>query len=680
MSDKELYKSKVGEDLLKAIKEVGGLKVDGTTEIMTRQGWYPIDYIRNLEKEIKQKHEEMLYPTVRVRTEKAGGSGSVVYSDKVDDGTYRTYVLTNYHVIDDNVKVEKKWDPKVGMDIKKEVRTPASVEFFYYENYSRCKGVSGSYKGNIKAYNADMDVALLELDKFEEPVKYKAKLIPKEDIDDIKVFDEVYAVGASLGHEPIATKGHITFMDEIIDDYSYWMSTAQTIFGNCLTGDSLVMTNPEGPVPISEITPNTNVFSLGENGIEKHKVLKVIKAGVKQVFELKTTTRKIKASANHPFLVAVKSKDSKTINQFGGKNIYELVWKQLKDIKVGDAIVTLTKLPESKRKLAKEIVRLIGCFIGDGYLRIRDNPPKQSYELCLCLFKQEHINKYSEIIEKLFGKRPVIDNRGIHLYDKEAVMFLDSLGINKKATEKTIPAWIWSLNDDLKKEFIKGVLDSNGYVNEQNAWVFEFNNEELTKQLRMLCISVGYRVSNLHKRMRKSVTINGKHTKPTRESVSFQVYPNTVKKYKRVEGLWGIERLNLFDGIGLERVSKITPIGEEETFDIQVEGAHNFFANGILVHNSGGAVYRKSVKNKRYEFIGIPSRIAVSGLGFSQSPITHMGWFIPITSIYKFIDDNFYEFIYNKDVKFSECEERREQMKKEMRKLIMAKFGEVQGD
>ena len=31
-------------------------------------------------KEIIQKHEQMFYPTVRVRTKKAGGSGTVVYS------------------------------------------------------------------------------------------------------------------------------------------------------------------------------------------------------------------------------------------------------------------------------------------------------------------------------------------------------------------------------------------------------------------------------------------------------------------------------------------------------------------------------------------------------------------------------------------------------------------------
>ena len=57
-----------------------------------------------------QKHEEMFYPTVRVRTKKAGGSGTVVYSNKSDNEVY-TYVITNHHVIADSIHVEKKWDP-----------------------------------------------------------------------------------------------------------------------------------------------------------------------------------------------------------------------------------------------------------------------------------------------------------------------------------------------------------------------------------------------------------------------------------------------------------------------------------------------------------------------------------------------------------------------------------------
>ena len=189
-------------------------------------------YAKKVDEDVIKKHEQMLYPVCRIRSKNVGGSGTVIYSDKDEEDKYHTFILTNHHVIENSIKVQEKWDPSVGMEIKKEMRSPVDVEFFYYENFSKCKGVSGSYKGIVRDYLADADIAILELDKHEEPVEYVAKTIPEEDIQDIKVFDEVWAVGASLGHEPLATYGHIVFMDEIIDDYPYWMSTAQTIFGN----------------------------------------------------------------------------------------------------------------------------------------------------------------------------------------------------------------------------------------------------------------------------------------------------------------------------------------------------------------------------------------------------------------------------------------------------------------
>lgn len=61
---------------------------------------------------------------------------------------------------------------------------------------------------------------------------FVAKIFPTDDINNIHIFDKVFAVGASLGHPPIATEGHISYMDDEIDHHKYWMSTAQTIFGN----------------------------------------------------------------------------------------------------------------------------------------------------------------------------------------------------------------------------------------------------------------------------------------------------------------------------------------------------------------------------------------------------------------------------------------------------------------
>ena len=91
-------------------------------------------------KEIIQKHEQMFYPTVRVRTKKAGGSGTVVYSKEYKGEVY-TYVITNHHVISDSVKIEKKWDPVLKRKVDKEKLDTVYVEFFRYNNYLLYSGL-----------------------------------------------------------------------------------------------------------------------------------------------------------------------------------------------------------------------------------------------------------------------------------------------------------------------------------------------------------------------------------------------------------------------------------------------------------------------------------------------------------------------------------------------------------
>ena len=184
-------------------------------------------------KVIKQKHEEMLYPTVRVRTGRSGGSGTVVFSQKNGDEAH-TYIITNHHVIAENIKVVKKWNPIYKKKIDTEFLDTVQVEFFRYNNFSKCIG-SFAVEADIVAYSdveGGQDWALLRTRDTENISDYVAKMFPINNIDDVHIFDDVFAVGASLGHPPIASNGILTFMDDEIDHYKYWMSSAQTIYGN----------------------------------------------------------------------------------------------------------------------------------------------------------------------------------------------------------------------------------------------------------------------------------------------------------------------------------------------------------------------------------------------------------------------------------------------------------------
>ena len=94
---------------------------------------------------------------------------------------------------------------------------------------------SFAMEADIVAYSevdGGQDWALLRIRDKENINDHVAKIFPLGNVDDVHIFDKCFAVGASLGHPPIASEGHISYMDDEIDHYKYWMSSAQTIFGN----------------------------------------------------------------------------------------------------------------------------------------------------------------------------------------------------------------------------------------------------------------------------------------------------------------------------------------------------------------------------------------------------------------------------------------------------------------
>ena len=182
---------------------------------------------------IKEKHEKMLYPMVRVRTTRAGGSGTIIYSKPVpgSEDEYETYLFSNFHVVEDAVSHKKEWNPLLGRDVKKDVISAVSVEQFFFE-YDSWESTTHNFKGKVMMYDKNLDVALIKIQSSMQ-FKYVATLFPKgEEKKRLRIFTPVYAVGCGLGHAPLQTRGELAGFDDIIDNYPYWLSTAATFFGS----------------------------------------------------------------------------------------------------------------------------------------------------------------------------------------------------------------------------------------------------------------------------------------------------------------------------------------------------------------------------------------------------------------------------------------------------------------
>lgn len=177
-------------------------------------------------------HEQVYYTTARVRTNEAGGSGVCIFSEQ-EDGRAHTFVLTNHHVVESAISIEKKWDPTLKSEYPQEESDSVDVEFFSYNNYSKAVG-SSTYQADIVAWDdlERRDIALLKLREREDTMEYVADMLPYEERDQIFTGDDVYAVGAGLGHPVFQTPGEVTNAHYELGSQVYIGTNSPITFGN----------------------------------------------------------------------------------------------------------------------------------------------------------------------------------------------------------------------------------------------------------------------------------------------------------------------------------------------------------------------------------------------------------------------------------------------------------------
>ncbi len=181
--------------------------------------------------EKKELLERVLYTVTRVFSDKAVGSGTLLYSKACEDrpDEFETYVLTNHHVVNDLLSYKKEWDPVLQRDVKLEIKAAGSAqEFRYRPGWTVVVGES-SVKADIVAYDVRQDLALLKLRDIKK-YEYIAELWPKE--AHLEMLMELYCVGCGMGQRPLMTHGYLSGMSIEIENYDYCLSTAASIYGN----------------------------------------------------------------------------------------------------------------------------------------------------------------------------------------------------------------------------------------------------------------------------------------------------------------------------------------------------------------------------------------------------------------------------------------------------------------
>jgi FeS assembly protein SufB len=385
----------------------------------------------------------------------------------------------------------------------------------------------------------------------------------------------------------------------------------------CCSGDARVWTVHRGQVMIKDIEPGDQVFAYDEEN-ERFVVAPVrdkAQTGVRLTYQVQAGKRKIRATDNHPMLVL---RDERKPGRQRARRVRR--WVTVGELRPGDFVAVPRQLPafgesyvlptadglQTPERTSVDLMWLLGYFLGDGNLHVS----RRTYRVQFAVPDRdvELRAEIERVIKELFGLRTIAaDEFRVVVNSKALVEWLQELGFGGVARNKWFPEWVFGLPEEERLAFLGGWVDADGYVRpgKDSSVVLTNVSALLLEMAGELAELSGLRVGGPW-----GFTQPYRHD-PSRIGGAFRLgisgnferlgcrNPRRLERFGRrhyVHSSTGAHgttiRTHCNDWIGFERVTEITPFEEEPVYDIEVDGPHNFVAEGLVVHNSE-VVYHK---------------------------------------------------------------------------------------
>ncbi len=354
--------------------------------------------------------------------------------------------------------------------------------------------------------------------------------------------------------------------------------------------------------------------------------------GVQDVVEIRTPATTIRCTANHRVAV------------YDGLRSY--MWKYAGALQKGDRLICV---PQNKGAdcASTDYAWLLGFYIGDGYA---ERQSTEQSEVVFTLSKSRLKSKLGEkclrILRNL-GYTPTIAHNSeedfglIKVYRQDLAEEL--MKYKQPTSVSVIPEIVWKGTTELRAAFLAGLSDADG--SPSHNVLLNSNKLEFLREVQKLALSLGIATTlnerKPQKRKDKKTIYKGCHgihiqglqsqvvavtlinqfairdgfsLKLGKKNVLSLPYefvrevaaagwkPETLRKASEIwvdpKGKPGHFKDINFDTLIAEglvnphwlpmEVQFVAPAGQAETFDIEVEGDHEFIADGLLVHNSAG--------------------------------------------------------------------------------------------
>lgn len=342
------------------------------------------------------------------------------------------------------------------------------------------------------------------------------------------------------------------------------------ILMHCMTGDTPVTMADGTRKPLERVRPGDMVLSWKNGAVQACRVLNWAPQGEDDVFEIRTGSSKVRANARHPFLVQRSSGSAE--------------WVKVRDLVAGDRLVTSSRiLGRSGGRLDQIRAWLLGYMFGDGWVTTRDtiqrgykgrSYPRRGFVTCVAHAVDPVENeRVAAAFGQIFKCRPKPTRYGYSRIDIAAVgRWFSEHGLIGKARAKRLPTWLYSEPEEIRLAFLEGFNQADGHICSKGAnigrWGFGSSSEMLIDDIRHLGRGVGYRVTN-------NYVYRGMAQPPNSPAPVALTIANVQ---------WGSKRQS--EDFCSQAIRLIRPAGRAPVFDIQVEDAECFFADGLVSHNT----------------------------------------------------------------------------------------------
>ncbi len=357
-----------------------------------------------------------------------------------------------------------------------------------------------------------------------------------------------------------APEFHIQDLDAVVVSHAH--------LDHCLHPETLVQMSDGSIKQIKEVETNEKTPALDfKYSMDMHNMHAMQRGGIKspkKIYEVRTSTKRIKATGNHPLFVLEDG---------------EVKIRHIEKIRPGDFIATpryleidgkkqdLPDFPGMPVKIDENFAQMLGYMLGDGNAQgLRT--------VCFTDKSLKNIQFYSDII-KLFGLNPKIkikERNRLLVHSVNFRRFLNEIepSMLAKSKKRKIPQTICRSPKNIVASFLKGLYDAEGSVKHHSV-VLCTTSEHITQSVQLLLLRFGI-ISHVYDQDNSKSTFGGGivHQIAISHPASLKIFEENIG-FSDIKKRSKLEKVVENSGQGISEKTDIIPIRLEHILKIVEE-------------------------------------------------------------------------------------------------------------